>query len=402
MNSPHLISSRRLSTAAAVAVALALVAACSDDGGAEPTSAPTDSPSSPEETPSPTPDETSSPTTPGPDITTPPVATPPTPVSGPVEPTDVQEIVTGLDVPWSIAFLSADEALVSQRDTATIVHVTADGDVTEVGQVPGVEGEGEGGLLGIALHPDSPDVLYAYLTSGTENIVVRTTYDDGQLGELETVLDGIPAGTRHDGGRLAFGPDGMLYVSTGEIGDPPRAQDLDSLGGKILRITPDGDVPADNPFDGSPVFSYGHRNVEGLAFDDNGQLWASEFGANDVDELNRIEAGGNYGWPEVEGIGGDDRFIDPVLEWPVDDASPSGLAYHAQTLFMASLLGTQLWQIPIPGGEVGNPEAFINDYGRLRDAVVAPDGTLWVLTNNTDGRGDPRDGDDRILRLTLG
>jgi glucose/arabinose dehydrogenase len=218
------------------------------------------------------------------------------------------------------------------------------------------------------------------------------------------VIDGIPKAGNHNGGRLTFGPDGMLYVSTGDASEPSRAQDLDSLGGKILRLAPDGSVPADNPFDGSPVFSYGHRNVQGLAFDDDGRLWASEFGQQTWDELNLIQAGNNYGWPVVEGIGGDDRFVEPVAQWSTDEASPSGIAYVRGTVFLAALRGQRLWQVPVPGGAAGSPADFaVGDYGRLRHAALAPDGSLWVLTGNTDGRNPdgPREGDDRILRVTL-
>lgn len=295
------------------------------------------------------------------------------------------------------------QALVTQRDEGTIVLVDDTGAVTPVGTVPGVDGTGEGGLLGLAFDPASPADLYVYATMGSQNVVQRTTYSGGALGAFSLVIDGIPAGTRHDGGRLAFGPDGMLYISTGESGNPDDAQDLGSLGGKILRITPGGDAPADNPFDGSPVWTYGHRNVEGLAFDDDGRLWASEFGDRSADEVNLISPGQNYGWPFVEGIGGAPDYTDPVVEWrPTSESSPSGLAYVRDTLFVAALRGGRLWQVPLtPDGAAGEPAAFVEDYGRLRDTVVAPDGTLWVLTNNTDGRGDARDGDDRILRLTL-
>nr|WP_207782481.1 PQQ-dependent sugar dehydrogenase [Phytoactinopolyspora limicola] len=379
-------------TAAATAVVALMLAGCNGDENDDPGNGPTDTGPT-DSDPTPTDTEFGTPATP----------TPPTPtlVEGPVEPTGVEDIVTGLDAPWSIAFVDAGEALVSQRDTATIVHVTDDGDVTEVGEVPGVDGDTEGGLLGIAFDPAEPDTLYVYATMGDENVISRTTYDGAGFGEFETVFDGIPAHRFHNGGRIVFGPDGMLYAATGDAGDEQSSQDPDSVAGAILRLTPDGDVPDDNPFDGSPVYSYGHRNVQGLTFDADGRLWASEFGPDTVDELNLIEPGGNYGWPEVDGIAGDDRFIDPVHEWPVADASPSGLAYHAETLFMASLRGSRLWQIPVPGGDAGEPQAFLEDYGRLRDAVTAPDGTLWVLTNNTDGRGDPRDGDDRILRVTF-
>ena len=381
-----------------VAAALAVV-------GASCSPSPSDG-ESPTGSASPSPSASSTSGAPSPSLSpgTPPAPSSPVAQPGPVTPSAVEEIVTGLAAPWSIAFVpGADgQALVTQRDEGTIVLVDAGGTVTPVGSVPGVDGSGEGGLLGLAFDPASPGDLYVYATMGSQNVVQRTTYANGALGSFSVVLDGIPAGTRHDGGRLAFGPDGMLYISTGESGVPEDAQDLDNLGGKILRITPDGDVPPDNPFDGSPIWTYGHRNVEGLAFDDDGRLWASEFGDRSADEVNLISPGENYGWPFVEGIGGAPDYTDPVVEWrPTSEASPSGLAYVRDTLFVAALRGERLWQVPVPGGEAGSPAPFVEDYGRLRDAVVAPDGTLWVLTNNTDGRGSAREGDDRILRLTL-
>src|ERR1700754_1325565 len=316
-----------------------------------------------------------SPSSPSPSLQpgTPPAPSSPVAQPGPVTPSDVEEIVTGPAAPWSIAFVPGGdgEALVTLRDEGTIVLVDDTGAVTPVGSVPGVDGTGEGGLLGLAFDPAAPSELYVYATMGSQNVVQRTTYASGAFGEFSVVIDGIPAGTRHDGGRLAFGPDGMLYISTGESGTPDDAQDLGNLGGKILRISPSGEVPADNPFDESPIWSYGHRNVEGLAFDDDGRLWASEFGDRSADELNLIEAGQNYGWPFVEGIGGAPDYTDPVVEWrPTSESSPSGIAYVRDTIFVAALRGERLWQVPVPGGAAGEAVAFVEDYGRLRDAVV--------------------------------
>jgi glucose/arabinose dehydrogenase len=212
------------------------------------------------------------------------------------------------------------------------------------------------------------------------------------------VLEGIPAAGHHNGGRLAFGPDGMLYATAGDAGDTASAQDRDSLAGSILRMEPDGTVPRDNPFDGSPVYSYGHRNPQGLAWDSDGTLYASEFGQDTWDELNVIEPGGDYGWPEVEGIADDDRFIDPVQQWEPADASPSGIAVTDDSIWIANLRGARLTEVPLD--DLGDStEHLVEEHGRLRDVVVAPDDTLWVLTNNTDGRGDPGPGDDRILRF---
>jgi glucose/arabinose dehydrogenase len=367
---------------------IALVAAaCSDDDN-EPGSAPTT------RTPTGAASEPSTPTS------TPSTATSTTP-PGPVVPAAFEDVATGFDVPWGLVFLPDGSALLSERDTARILSVSADGGVTEVGPVEGVQPGGEGGLLGLAVAPASPETVYAYFTAAEDNRVVRMPYLGGALGAAEVVVDGIPKAGNHNGGRLAFGPDGKLYVSTGDASRPERAQDLESLGGKILRLNPDGSIPADNPFDGSPVFSYGHRNVQGLAFDEDGNLWASEFGQNTWDELNLIQAGQDYGWPVVEGVGGDDRFVDPVAQWSTDEASPSGIAFVRDTVFMAALRGERLWQIPVQDGTAGSPADFaVGEFGRLRHAEVAPDGSLWVLTNNT-ARGTPRDGDDRILRVTL-
>jgi glucose/arabinose dehydrogenase len=314
-------------------------------------------------------------------------------------------VATGLDVPWGIAFLPDGSALVSERERARIVRVTPDGGVTDVGAVAHVAGTGEGGLLGIALSPSFAQdrTLFAYYTSGPENVVARLVLDDAyRVTDQQTIFDGIPSGPIHDGGRIAFGPDGFLYVGTGEAGRGSPAQDPADLGGKILRITADGDPAPGNPTAGSPVWTLGHRNVQGIAWDARGRMWASEFGQNTWDELNRIVAGDNYGWPDVEGRSGDSRFHDPVRQWHTDVASPSGIAITQGSVFMAALRGERLWQVPLLDSGTGKPRALLTHrYGRLRAVAVAPDGSLWVLTNNTDGRGSPRPGDDRIVRLTF-
>lgn len=311
---------------------------------------------------------------------------------------EVTTVASGLDAPWSVAFHD-DIALVSERDTGRVVELGADGSVREVGVVEQVTPGGEGGLLGIAVHEDH---LYAYFTAGAENRVERYELAGGPgplaLGAPETILDGIPSASIHDGGRIAFGPDGLLYATAGDAGDPSRAQDRGSLSGKILRLTPDGEVPDDNPIEGSPVYSYGHRNPQGIAWDEDGTMYASEFGQDTWDELNVIEPGGNYGWPEVEGMADDDRYVDPVQQWSPDDASPSGIAVADGSLWIANLRGERLREVPL-GDLATSTEHLVGEHGRLRDVAVAPGGSLWLLTNNTDGRGDPGPDDDRVLQV---
>jgi glucose/arabinose dehydrogenase len=325
---------------------------------------------------------------------------------GPVRPQVVDTVTDGLETPWGIAFLPDGSALVSERDTTKVLAVAAGGkQVRTVGRIGAARPQGEAGLLGLAVSPtyDEDSLVYAYASTDRDNRVLRMEYDGRSLGEPEVVLGGIPNGYIHDGGRLEFGPDGHLYVSTGEIGEPDLAQDSDSLAGKILRITPDGNPAPGNPDEDSPVWTLGHRNVQGLAFDDEDRLWASEFGANTWDELNLIEEGLNYGWPLVEGKGDMDEFRNPVAQWRTSEASPSGLAYAEGSLWMASLRGQRLWRIPVnEDGSIGEPQDFfVGDYGRLRTVVVAPDGSLWLSTSNRDGRGDPAAEDDRILRVAL-
>lgn len=317
-----------------------------------------------------------------------------------------RDIATGLMVPWSIGLLPDGTALVTERDTAAVLRVGVDGAVTTLGTVPGVErGAGEGGLLGLAVPPDfaADPVVYIYFTTARDNRIALLPIREAALGEPEIILSGIPKSPRHDGGRLVFGPDGYLYVGTGDAAQPALAQDRASLGGKILRITVDGSPAPGNPVADSAVWSLGHRNVEGLAFDRQGRLWASEFGQDAWDELNLIERGGNYGWPHVEGKGGAGRFIDPQLQWRPADASPSGLALGPDgALYLAALRGESLWRIPLSWQGAGSPERLVQGtYGRLRDVVAAPDGTMWILTDNR-SRGVLRDGDDRLVSLPVG
>jgi glucose/arabinose dehydrogenase len=312
-------------------------------------------------------------------------------------------IATGLQVPWGIAFLPDGDALVSERTTGRILRIPKGGGRPRTAmRVPGVDtGAGEGGLLGVAVSPDySKDrLVYAYFTSDSDNRIVRFRLG----GTPEPIVTGIARGGIHNGGRIAFGPDGKLYAGVGETGNTGLAQDLGSMNGKILRMNPDGSVPADNPFAGSRVWSLGHRNVQGLAWDRSGRLWATEFGQNETDEVNLIRKGRNYGWPTVEGRGDTQggKFTNPVVTWsPTSTSSPSGDAIVGGALYVAALQCGCLWQIRLNGTKAGKPRKLLSGrYGRLRTVVRAPDGALWVATSNRDGRGDPGKGDDRIVRV---
>ena len=327
-----------------------------------------------------------------------------------------------LPLPWSIVAAPDDGPgavggwFVSLRDEARVVHVDGDSETTAVsttqddGTVPATAPGGEGGLLGIEVLRDGDRTwLYAYQTVSadgrTQNQVVRmplTGDDPGALalGAPEPLVTGIPGAGHHNGGRLAFGPDEMLYISTGDAGDTALSQDPDSLGGKILRVTATGEPAPGNPVPGSPVWSTGHRNVQGMGWDAAGRMFASEFGQNTFDELNLIEPGANYGWPVVEGSGGDPRYRDPLVTWAPSEASPSGLAVTADAVYLASLRGERLWRVPLVEGPavVGPPQAYLQgEHGRLRDVVVQ-DGDLLLLTNNTGRSPEPG---DRVLRVSL-
>ncbi|MEV0020829.1 PQQ-dependent sugar dehydrogenase [Streptomyces atroolivaceus] len=334
------------------------------------------------------------------------------PAKGSVE--VVKTLTDGLASPWGLAALPGGDLLVASRDEATITRIDGEsGRKTLLGSVPGVAPAGEGGLLGLAVAPTfgADHLIYAYFTTESDNRVARLLYDEKkpagqQLGAPDTVLRGIPKGSVHNGGRIAFGPDRMLYVGTGETGDTGLSQDTSSPSGKILRMTPDGEPVHGNPEADSLVYSYGHRNVQGLAWDSRKRLWAAEFGQNTWDELNLIEPGRNYGWPEAEGKEKKSGFVDPVAQWKTSEASPSGIAYAEGSIWMAGLRGERLWRIPLSdkadGEPLADPQAFLEGkYGRLRTVLAAGGDKLWLVTSNTDGRGTVKSGDDRILLLKV-
>ena len=343
--------------------------------------------------------------------------------------------IEGLEAPWSLVFLPDGRALVSERPGR--IRLIEDDrlreapyvrfDVARRGEglvdavVSAVHG-GEGGLMGLALHPRFSEAPYVYAMhtyrgeDGVRNRVVRLV-DRGDHGRFDrVVLDGIPGGLNHNGGRIAFGPDGMLYVTTGETFDAELAADLGNLGGKILRVAPDGSVPPDNPFPGSPVYSLGHRNPQGLAWHpETGELFASEhgpsgeFGLGALDEINVIRPGGNLGWPAAVGAPGLAGYRDPIVAWTGVSVPPAGMTFWRGGLFVAVLGSGSLARIALERAQgrwrAGRIDRWFAEgprrgvLGRLRDAVAGPDGALYLLTSNRDGRGRPGPGDDRIYRL---
>jgi glucose/arabinose dehydrogenase len=312
-------------------------------------------------------------------------------------------VATGLAIPWGMSFLPDGSALVAERASARVLRLRTGSAPEVLGTVPNVAAAGEGGLLGLAVSPtfSQDGWVYVYHTSPSDNRIVR--FQLNSVGSPQSVLTGIPRGAQiHDGGRIEFGPDGMLYASTGDAGTGSNAQNPSSLAGKILRMTPTGGAAPGNPTPGSLVYSLGHRNVQGLAWDSQGRLWASEFGQNALDEVNLIQAGRNYGWPTCEGPCNppNGNFTNPLLTWPTSQSSPSGAAISGNNLFVAALRGQRLWVVPLQGTGVGTPTSVLQGtFGRLRTVEVGPDGWLWVTTSNRDGRGTPVAADDRVVRF---
>jgi glucose/arabinose dehydrogenase len=326
----------------------------------------------------------------------------------------VRTLATGIDVPWGLARLPDGTVLVSARDSHRIDRLdVAAGRLTRVGTVPGVVSnvsqQGEAGLLGIAVSPTlrRDRLVYAYFSTASDNRIAAIPWDPSapagrQLGTPRVLVRGIPHNVHHDGGRLAFGPDGYLYATTGEAQQPALAQDKGSLGGKILRMTTSGRPAPGNPF-GTLVWSYGHRNVQGIAWDAAGRLWASEFGDHSEDELNLIRPGRNYGWPQTEGRTSRAGITGPVVQWGPPQDSPSGIAIAGGSVWMAALRGQRLWRIPLDGARTAAaPQDFlVGRYGRLRSVLAVDDRTILVTTSNRDGRQAPGAGDDRILLVRV-
>ena len=317
------------------------------------------------------------------------------------------EVATGLDIPWDIAFIDGG-MLVTER-SGHVELIREDGARKEI-PVAGVRERGEGGLLGIVLHPDFKQNQYVYLYmsspsgGGTTNRVVRYRYQDESLTEDRVIIDNIPGAIYHDGGRMEFGPDTLLYITTGDATEPAIAQNLDSLGGKILRLTDDGSIPSGNPFN-TAVYSYGHRNPQGLAWDESGRLWSTEHGRSGIqsglDEINLITAGANYGWPTIEGDATKEGMQTPVRHSGSRDTwAPASLVYHGGSLYFGGLRGEALYEAVLEGERVTEVrEHFKGTYGRIRSVRMGPDGYLYLTTSNRDGRGSAGALDDRIIRI---
>lgn len=325
----------------------------------------------------------------------------------------VEAVVENLEIPWEVAFLPDGRMLVTERVGNLLI---LDNGVVQEITIPGVEHVSEGGLLGLALHPDfsSNNFLYLYMTSrvgdGLINRVVRYTFDGEDLSNPETIIEDIPGAPIHDGGRIAFGPptscqsgqaDCYLYITTGDAAVPRLSQDLGSLAGKILRLNDDGSIPEDNPF-GDEIYSYGHRNPQGITWDEEGRLWSTEHGPTARDELNLIEPGENYGWPDSVGDEVEPGTVAPALHSGSDTWAPAGASYWDGSIFFVGLRGAALYEAVLQGSEVVElKEHFKGEFGRLRALTLGSDGMFYISTSNRDGRlrGEVREVDDRVIRI---
>lgn len=325
---------------------------------------------------------------------------------------DYEVVARDLNTPWAIVKLDEGSFLISERG-GIIKKVEANGKTTTIASIEEASEKEEGGLLGLALHPDFSEnnYIYMYLTyvdnaNNKFNKVLRAKYVDDGIEDFVTILDKIPGAIYHNGGRIIFGPDKNLYIATGDARNGNNSQDLNSLAGKILRVDEDGKPLADNPY-GNEVYSYGHRNVQGLVFDNKGQLWATEHGRSGalsgLDELNLIKSGKNYGWPDIEGGEEREGMLKAIVHSGADTTwAPSGATFLNDYIYFVGLRGEALYQANIRDiDNVEIKEYFKGEFGRLRDVVVGDNFSLYIISNNTDGRGELREGDDKLIKINL-
>lgn len=329
-----------------------------------------------------------------------------TEITGTQKPERITTITTGLEIPWALDFLPSGDILFTEREGK--VKLISGNQVVEITTIPDVKVYGEGGLMGLALHPDFENNNYVYLMltySGngddTKNRVVRYKFQNNQLSERKIIVDAIPGAIFHNGGRIKFGPDGFLYITTGDSLEPSLAQNRNSLAGKILRVTDEGQAAPGNPFN-NMVYSYGHRNPQGLAWDSDGRLWSTEHGRSSpsgYDEVNLIIMGRNYGWPEIQGSEKRDGMESPLAQSGQETWAPGGAAFYEGSFFFTGLRGEALYELKIENDNAIITKHLLNEYGRIRDVVLGPDNLLYISTSNRDGRGEPASTDDRIIQI---
>lgn len=314
-------------------------------------------------------------------------------------------IATGLDTPWSLAFLPDNSILITERPgRLRIIDKNEKLVPTPIATIEDVVESGEGGLLGVTVHPDfaKNNYIYLYYTyevngDDTQNRVVRYKLQNNTLSDETIITDRIPGALFHNGGRLKFGPDNYLYITTGDAQVPSLAQTRTSLAGKILRVTDDGDPVPGNPFN-TRVYSYGHRNPQGITWDNTGNFWETEHGNNATDELNKIESGNNYGWPTIRGDEKDPAMESPLIQSGSNTWAPGGIAFYNNSLYFAGLRGNALFRANVSNNTVSNLTKFFEgEFGRIRDVVLGPNNMLYITTSNEDGRGSPSPDDDKII-----
>ena len=317
-----------------------------------------------------------------------------------------ETVADGLEVPWQLDFSSDGRLFYTER--AGRIGYVSEGNKFILATLPEVYQFGEGGLMGLALDPDFANneniyICYTYLRGlFVRNRISRIT-ESGGIQSEEFLLDDIPGGSIHNGCRLKFGPDGKLYATMGEAGNRFAAQDIETLHGTILRINSDGSIPSDNPFADSPIWSYGHRNPQGIAWSDDGTMYSSEHGQSANDEINVIVKGANYGWPEAE-CTSDGEFTDPVRCYGDYTLAPGGIAIRSNELYVTGLRGKQIRKLTLSLSverRIIGEEIFLSGFGRIRDVIISNDGYLYFATSNRDGRGEPEEDDDRIVRVKI-